>query len=99
MWPFSAHRPVDDDHETRIRKLESSARALSVDMEDLYDRVIRALRRVSKRAERAGDQAADEAPASARDTRIPEGVDDPVSLAIWERRLKRGGRNDVPLPR
>jgi hypothetical protein len=50
MWPFSGKKDTKTP-ENDPRSLESRMRALELDWEDTYDRIRKALQRISKRAE------------------------------------------------
>lgn len=50
MWPFR-NKGEFPELEERLEKLERANRDLRVEWEDTYERIVRALRRITKRAE------------------------------------------------
>jgi len=82
MWPFSKSIPTKE-----LAALQADMRTLRLEWEDTYERVLHALRRLSKRAQDAKEK--DGVPERV-DPRMPVGLDE-KSAAIWRRRLTRGG--------
>lgn len=83
--------------EERVQLLEANIRTLSLEWEDTYERIMRALRRLNKRAQdqKERDAKEDENAQEAPGATIPEypGVD-PISAKILARRARVSPRSD-----
>lgn len=95
-WPFGksaepAPRTPTETTDQRLDRLESQQRQLQTEWLDTYERVMRALRRLNKRAQDAAAREEDEAPTP----QVPLGAPisgppglDPISAAIMARRAR-----------
>ena len=84
--------------EERLDRLEAAHRALTLEWEDTYERIMRTLRRLNKRAQDARLLAEKEEAENAQDApgstnANPLGLD-PISLAIHNRRARVPPRID-----
>lgn len=77
MWPFRS-RGEFSELEERLDKLERAHRDQALEFENLYDKVLRALQRITKRAQvvESADAATDDAPAP----EVPAGM----TQRAWE---------------
>ena len=95
-WPFgksveSAPRTPPETIESRVDRLESQHRQLQTEWLDTYERVMRALRRLNKRAQDAAAREEEEAPTSQVPLGAPisgQPILDPISAAIMARRAR-----------
>lgn len=97
MWPFSDNKKTStgtppEDLREKVQELETAVRLLRGEWEDTYERVMRALRRLNKRAQdqaRQEEAAASETREDAPGATISGGPSlDPISAAIHARRSR-----------
>lgn len=99
MWkivrtpPPTRAQPEQDTNARRILALEADMKSLRSEWEDLYDKVLRLLRRLNKRAQDL--QAREETPEDAPEPTNggPMGID-PISAKILARRARVSPRSD-----
>lgn len=94
----STSKTPADPADVRLDRLEAAMRSLTLEWEDTYERIMRTLRRLNKRAQDArllADKEEAETSQDAPGTTIanPLGLD-PVSLAIHARRARVPPRID-----
>ncbi len=77
MWPFKPREPV-----ANLRELERRMKAVELEWEDAYDRLVKLYRRLNKRDR---DQVAAAADQPVEATAASQGMD-PISARIWARR-------------
>lgn len=95
--PSTSKTPAEPELE-RLDRLEAGFRSLQLEWEDTYERVMRALRRLNKRAQdaeaREEREAAKTSQEPARATNGGQLDLDPISAAIHARRARVPPRHD-----